>query len=215
MSSGKVLLSTAYFGNIQYFSKLLMYNEVQIEQMEHFPKQTYRNRCVILDTNGPFVLTVPVKRSNGKRLFTRDVEIDYSRDWIKVHLRALESAYRSSAFYDLLIDELMPVWENKPKFLIDLNLSAQQMVCDLMNIEIPVFCTGDYVHIPENSDDLREKIHPKPRMYWNDLNFSQVGYHQIFEQKFGFIPNLSILDLLFNEGPEGLDVLKRSIVHSV
>jgi hypothetical protein len=209
MMPGKILLSTAYFGNIQYYTKLLAFREVQVEQMEHFPKQTYRNRCVILDTNGPFVLSVPVKRHSGERLFTRDVEIDYSRDWIKMHLRALESAYRSSAFYDLLIDDLMPVWENQPKFLIDLNLSAQQIVCDLMNIDVTVSLTADYVHQPCNCNDLREKIHPKPRMYWNDPNFSPAGYHQIFDQKFGFTPNLSILDLLFNEGPEGFEILKK------
>lgn len=215
MENSKVLLPTAYFGNIQYYTKLIAYQEIVIESVEHFPKQTFRNRCDILDANGLYTLTVPVKKGSEAKIFTRDVEIDYSRDWVRMHLRAFESAYRASAFYEFVIDELMPLWEAQPRFLLDFNYNAQKTVCELINISANVSLTDDYVRIPKDVDDFRERIHPKPRMYRPDDDFVATPYYQVFKQKFDFQPNLSILDLLFNEGPAAEIVLRNSIVKSV
>lgn len=211
MKRTKVLLPTSYFGNIQYYTKLVAYQNIEIECFEHFPKQTYRNRCDIVDANGLYSLTVPVKKGSESKIFTRDVEIDYSRDWIRMHLRALESAYRASAFYDLIIDELIPLWNAQPRFLLDFNLSSQQLVCELINLPVTVSLTTDYCKDIADKDDFRETIHPKPRMYRPDNTFNPVSYYQVFSQKFGFQPNLSILDLLFNEGSASEIVIKNSI----
>ena len=211
MGNTKVLLPTAYFGNIQYYTKLLAYKDVYIESAEHFPKQTFRNRCDILDANGLYTLTVPVKKGSESKIFTRDVEIDYSRDWVRSHLRALESAYRASAFYELVIDELMPLWELQPQFLLDFNTKAQDVICGLINLKVSLSFTENYVKKREDVDDFRESIHPKPRMFKDDDSFLKAPYYQVFKHKFEFIPNLSVLDLLFNEGPAAALVIQQSI----
>jgi hypothetical protein len=212
MNSELALLSTAYFGNIQYYTKLLLFNNIKIEQYEHFPKQTWRNRCVILDANGPLTLSVPVKKSAEIKQLTRDVEIDYSRDWIRVHLKAFESAYRSSPFYDLLIDEIAPVLQAKPRFLLDLNNSILEITCEIIGIEQNTQLSNDFALTIENAHDFRDSIHPKPRMFRPDPDFEANPYHQVFTEKFGFMPNLSIIDLIFNEGNEAYLTLNNSIL---
>jgi WbqC-like protein family. len=206
-----ILLSTTYLGPIQYYSKLISADEIVIERFEHYPKQTYRNRCLIYSANGPQTLSIPISRGEELKIYTKDVRIDYAMNWQKIHFKAIESAYRCSPYYEFYIDDLQPFFEKKYEFLYDLNISILNKILEIIGLTCTFKESNDYM-VPEPGDtDLREIIHPKKRMYQPDSAFDAPVYHQVFEPKFGFIPNLSIIDLLFNTGPEASVHLKNSI----
>jgi hypothetical protein len=204
-----VLLSSAYLAPIQYYYKLISYENVIIEQFEHYSKQSYRNRCNILSANGVLPLTIPVIHSNGVKTYTKDIKIDNSARWKAMHKRAIESAYRSSPFYIYYADEFYEVFDNEYKFLLDFNNKLQSLILNLLNIRINISYSDNFI-IPKNNEvDLRESIHPKARVNKPDGSFIPLPYYQVFQQKFGFVPNLSIIDLLFNDGPSAKDVLLK------
>ena len=207
-----VLLSTAYFAPIQYYTKLLSANEVYIEKFEHFHKQTYRNRCVISGGNGPIALVVPVVKGRGPKILIKDIKLSYDTPWQRNHWRTIFSAYNSSPFFEYYQDEVYPFFEEKPRFLLDFNLQIHETICDLLEIENNAVFTEDFEKIPENSANLRELISPKNKTI-PDIQFQPEKYTQVFIEKFGFVPNLSILDLLFNEGPNSYSLLEASILH--
>ncbi|MEZ5103081.1 MAG: WbqC family protein [Draconibacterium sp.] len=207
-----VLLSTAYFAPIQYYTKLLSANEVYIEKFEHFHKQTYRNRCVILGGNGPIALVVPVVKGRGPKTLIKDLELSYDTPWQRNHWRTIFSAYNSSPFFEYYQDEVYPFFEEKPRFLLDFNLQIHETICDLLEIENNAVFTEDFEKIPEGTINLRELISPKNKTI-ADNSFQPEKYTQVFIEKFGFVPNLSILDLLFNEGPNSYSLLEASILH--
>jgi hypothetical protein len=190
--NGKVILSVAYMPNVQYFSKLL-HEKVIIEQHENYLKQTFRNRCEILAANGIIALTVPVKRA-GSKMKIRDVKIDYSGDWQKIHWRTIISAYRSSPFFEYYIDDFLPFYEKKETFLFDFNCNLLYKLIELTGIKVDITLSDTYLHEYEN--DCRTMITPGKKL----SEYSAVPYYQVFGDKFGFQPNLSILDLLANEG---------------
>ena len=201
----KVLLSTAYFAPIQYYSKLLKYKQVFIEVYDNFNKQTYRNRCKIYGANGVLQLSIPVKKTNPKTL-VKDIYIDYDTNWRKMHWKSIESAYKSSPYFEFYEDELSPFFEKKTKFLIDLNSELQSVILNMLDESIKINYTNDFIWIGDSEfDDFREKIHPKKEI--EDQDFASEEYNQVFIEKHGFIPNLSILDLLFNEGPNAINFL--------
>ena len=199
----KFLLSTAYFGPIQYYSKFEFAEEIVIEKYEHYPKQTYRNRCVICSANGPQTLTIPVSKGNDLKIYTKDVRIDYAMNWQNNHIRAIESAYRCSPYYLYYIDDLLPQLNKKHEFLYDFNVELTMLICKIAGIPVQLNETQKYLKIiPSEFEDFRDTIHPKPRMHKPDQTFTPPVYRQVFEPVYGFVPNMSILDLLFNEGPE-------------
>ncbi|MDR2027557.1 MAG: WbqC family protein [Prevotellaceae bacterium] len=201
-----VILSTAYLPNVQYFSKLLL-GEVVIEQHENYPKQTYRNRCEILTANGTVSLTVPVKHS-GTKIKIRDVRIDYSGDWQRLHWKTINTAYRSSPFFVYYADDLMPFYSNREKFLFDYNCKMLDKLIGLTGLKTEIIFSDSYL---QNCDmDYRNSITPRNRP--QDARFSPVPYCQVFSNKFGFRSNLSILDLLCNEGNNSYAVIKDSSV---
>lgn len=201
----KVLLSSSYLGPIQYYSKLLKYKEVYIELHENFLKQTYRNRCKIYGANGELSLSIPVKKIAAKTKI-KDLLIDYDTNWRKIHWKSIESAYRSSPFFEYYEDDLRPFYEMKNKYLIDLNQELQNVLLEHLEIESNINTTSEYIHLPgSNFDDLRCFFTPK-----NTIDVSaKTTYKQVFSDKSGFIPNLSIIDLLFNEGPNATEILKN------
>jgi len=218
MEPGKncILLSSAYLAPVQYYTKLLAYQEVRIELFEHFLKQTYRNRTTILTANGPQDLTVPVTEgSNSKRIIS-DVAISYDHPWQKLHWKALKSAYNNAPFFEYYADAIAPFFfEKRWRFLIDFNGEIQQVVLEELNLKFNPQGTESYTpagEIPFGTADFRYAIHPKTGRRVIDDNFFPVGYMQVFQEKFGFTPNLSILDLLFNEGPMAVDILRKSSV---
>jgi hypothetical protein len=209
-----MLLSTAYFPPTQYFCCLLASAHACMEAHEHYVKQTYRSRCHILAANGVLALTVPVAKTHGAKMPIRDVRIDYSTAWQRQHWRSLTAAYNSSPFFLYYADELEPLFRLRETFLFDLNLRTTQALCDLLEIRTSIGLTERY--LPANSgtlnDDYRYRIIPKKSE--RQPLFAAAAYYQTFAQKFGFVPNLSILDLLFNEGTEALSALKKSCLES-
>lgn len=206
----EVYLSTAYLAPVQYYTKLLRYDTIRLEACENFPKQTYRNRCVIAAANGPLTLSVPVEKSETLKCLTRDIRVSDHGNWRHLHWNALVSAYNMSPFFEYYADDFAPFFERKYDFLIDFNEALQQLVCQLLDIEARVILTDHYE--PEVPNDFREAIRPKHTI--EDPTFRPEPYYQVFQEKFGFLPNLSIVDLLFNMGPEGLLTLRRSIVEA-
>jgi hypothetical protein len=211
----RVILSSAFLAPVQYFTKLITYDEVWIELREHFLKQSYRNRCIILTANGIQNLSVPVAEgSNSKRMIC-DVAISYDHPWQKLHWKAIISAYNNAPFFEYYCDCLAPFYHEKRwKFLTDFNLEIQSVVLDELKLTSNIKLTDDFIglgNFPQGTDDFRYSIHPKSSRQEIDINFKPLAYMQVFQEKFGFTPNLSIIDLLFNEGPMALQVLKDSV----
>ena len=206
---GGALLSSAYFAPIQWWQKVYRHKPVYIERYDHFVKQTYRNRCVIATTNGLQALTLPVEKPTDGRLdktLMRDVRISDHGDWRRIHWNALCSAYGESPFFEFYADDLRPFFEQSWEFLFDFNMAITRKLCDLLDIRPILHATEDYIPHPTDGEttltDYRETIRPKHPL--PDPNFSPRPYYQVYGQRFGFQPNLSILDLLFNMGNEAV-----------
>jgi len=213
MNNNAVILSTAYLPPIQYFSKLLSYPEVLIEVYESYSKQSYRNRCEILSCNGLLSLTIPVIKVNGNNTLIKDIEIDYSMNWQKNHWKAIESAYRTSVYYDFVADLINPYFCKKEKFLIDLNTKIIYGVMEFLGVNKRMTNTIEFVNeYSKDVTDFRSSIHPKPQFQIIDNEFKAIKYFQVFNDRFSFHPNLSIIDLLFNEGLNGLTIIKDSSI---
>lgn len=200
------LLSTTYFGPVQWYQKLHRYEMVWMERHDSFIKQTYRNRCVIAATHGPLSLTVPVVHDGASPL-TRDIRISDHGDWRRLHWNAIASAYGESPFFEFYADDLAPFFEKKWEFLVDFNEAIMEKMCELLDIQPHIKYTESYVTSEDLEDledlkDFRDAIRPKHPL--PDTSFQLRRYYQVFEQKHGFLPNLSILDLLMNEGNESV-----------
>ena len=208
------LLSTAYLPPVHYFTKLFAYPQVRIEQMDHYVKQTYRNRCVIAAPDGPLALTIPTVKPDTEKCPLRDIRISDHGNWRHLHWNALCSAYNHTPYFEYYRDDFAPFYEQKPyTFLVDYNEVLLQLVCSLIDLTPQLSRTTTYqTESPTGVDDFRELIHPKRIAIEVDPMFHPVPYYQVFQDRLGFLPNLSIADLLFNMGPESLLVLKQSVV---
>ena len=198
----RLLLSTAYFAPLQYYSQMLSDEvAVVIEKYENFNKQSYRNRCTIYTANGLLDLVVPVAKSYKPKIPVTEVEISYDMPWQKQHFKAIESAYRRSPFYEYYIDDLMPFFNNRYKYLYQFNMQIFEKMCNLIDIPFNIEESSNYVVATNDGDiiDLRNKIHPKVD---TTNTYNSPRYTQVFAASWGFKPNLSILDLLFNTGYE-------------
>jgi len=201
---GNVFLTSAYLAPVEYYSALAKADTVFLEHCEFYEKQSYRNRCNIAGANGQLALTIPVEKSKGSRLLTRDVRISEHSDWQIQHWRSIESAYNSTPFFEYYKDDLFPFYEKNWTFLWDFNSAIQCKMLELLDLQIDIQLTGEHkVDLGENELDARNSIHPKKE---TDIRALKT-YYQVFEQRFGFIPNLSIIDLLFNMGNESILVL--------
>lgn len=205
-----ILLSTATFPPVQFFSKFLLFEKVFLEQHENFTKQTYRNRYEISGANGIISLIVPVVKGHGRNIKIRDLRISYDTEWQRNHWRTIFSAYNSSPFFKFYEDDLYPFFNEKWEFIFDFNLKIIELICELLEIETFPELTGNFEEIPENTLNFREALSPKKHRAAPDFQFNPQPYTQVFEERHGFMPNLSILDLLFNEGPNSLNILEVS-----
>ena len=213
----KALLSSTYFGPIQWYQKLNRYDECLIERHESFIKQTYRNRMLIPTTNGPLSLTIPTNHNTS--LAMKDIRISDHANWRHVHWNALLSAYGESPFFEYYQDDIRPFYEKKYEFLFDFNMEITEKMIELLDIRPKISITNEYFlseerkvkreefnsftnHKVESIKDFREAIRPKKPL--PDAEFESKRYYQVYEQRFGFQPNMSILDLLFNEGNEAI-----------
>jgi len=190
-----------YFGPVSYFGKLIRTECYRFEAFEHFPKQTYRNRCYIQGANGKLRLAIPIKH-NGARMM-KDIQVANDYNWQKEHFKSLTSAYKSSPYFEFYEDDLAPVFEQKVKFLLDLNLKTLEFISSKLKLDLKFDLTEKYDLIGESSD-FRNHFNAKADP---ENNFPE--YIQVFNEKFGFMPDLSILDLLCNEGPKSTTYLQK------
>lgn len=202
-----VYLSTAYLGPVQQYCKMYQFSDVYIETQENYLKQTYRNRCTIAGANGPLSLSVPIVKPDTPKCLTRDIRISDHGNWRHLHWHAILSAYNMSPFFEYYEEDFAPLYEKKYDFLLDFNEALRQIICRLLDIQPRIQYTETYR--PAVANDFRESI--RPRQPLPDPSFSPRPYYQVFKEKYGFLPNLSIVDLLFNMGPEGIVVLRDSI----
>ncbi|RZJ69551.1 WbqC family protein [Flavobacterium sp.] len=199
-----VLLYPTYFPSISHFVGVAQTDSFVLEVEDNFQKQTNRNRMYIYSPNGRQLLNVPVKHTSAAgHQKTKDIRIEKNFDWQKLHFKSLEAAYRSSPFFEYYEDEIAPIFFRKQPFLLDLNFQALEVVHKCLGLPFDHKKTEEYFHEVANVNDLRSLANGKK----DENQFEQ--YTQVFGDKAGFLNNLSILDLLFNEGRYALDYLKR------
>ena len=207
-----VLLSTAYLGPVQYYTKLYAAPTVYLERHDHYVKQTYRNRCLIAGPAGVQALTIPIEHATGPKTAACDVRISDHGDWRHLHWAALVSAYEGSPFFEYFADGFHALYRRRFTFLVDFNDALQELVCSWLGLFPRIVRTRQYVDdLPPATLDLRDAIRPK-RPAGADPTFCPAPYWQVFAGRHGFLPNLSIVDLLFNMGLEARLVLRASIV---
>ncbi len=192
-----------YLPPVAFFSAMLHHREnVIIEKHENFPKQTYRNRASIHSANGKLDLIIPVVKGANMHSPIKDVRISYEFNWQRIHLMSLQSSYRKSAYFEFYEDMIMPYYEKKWTFLFDYNLEFFELISSLLKLKIPYSLSDSYLDGSEYEVDFRQSIHPK-----KETNQNCEAYFQVFEERNGFLPNLSIADLLFNQGPQSAKFL--------
>lgn len=212
-----IVLPLAYLGSVQYFSKLCSGDDVVVDIHEHYIKQSLRNRCEILTAEGVTTLYVNiVKAPNEAKLSVKDTRIDYSKRWQHDHWNSLVSAYRNSPYFDFYAERFEPFYQKKYDFLFDLNSELIVLILELLGRNTPLKFSGKYIDpATPGITDLRHCLSSKPRLHRPDQNFHPVPYYQVFSDKYPFAPNLSIVDLLFCEGPGARKILRSSFIATV
>jgi len=189
-----------YLPSIEYFSELIKHkHHITFEANEHFPKQTYRNRTSIHSPNGKLDLIIPIKKGSDVHTPIRDVKISYDFNWQRVHWQSLQTSYRSSAYFEFYEDEIAPFYEKRWNFLFDHNEHMLHLLLRLLKIDIDYNYTEEYNKFYPEFIDFRESIHPK-----QSHDFVHKPYFQVFEERNGFLQNLSLVDLLFNQGNQSI-----------
>jgi hypothetical protein len=197
------ILPLFYLPPVAYFSAIQNYSpDFVIEAHEHFPKQTYRNRASIYSPDGKLDLVVPVVKGAKVQTPVKDVRISYDFDWQRQHWMSLQACYRRSAYFEYYEDEFVIFYEQHKTFLFDYNEMFLHVLLKLLKINPPLNYTHDYQEEYPNLIDFREDINPK-----KEFEFDQKPYYQVFEERLGFLKNLSIVDLLFNQGPQSIHYL--------
>jgi hypothetical protein len=203
-ASHNLLMSITYLGPVEYYARLLSANKIMLEREEHYFKQTYRNRCNIYTANGLQALSIPVIKVHGNHTRIKDIRIDYSGKWPSEHWRAILSAYSHAPYFLFYKDILEPFYFKQYDWLFEYNLQLMEQIFQVLEVEVKFLFSETYMHNPDDYTDLRNAIHPKQK---SDKSFPP--YIQVFAEKFGFVPNLSIIDLLFNEGPAAKSYLEN------
>lgn len=203
----QTVLTTAYLPPVEYFFAIAQSDSVKIEQHEFYQKQSYRNRCVIYSTGGPEPLTIPVVKDVSHSRPIRDIRIDHDEPWLQHHIRAMQAAYNSSPFFEYYADDLFAVMNKKHRYLFDFNAELLGLCMDMLGIKADISLTDSYVpSYPEG--DFRNTVQPKYKgLSLLEQYKKEKTYFQVFSIKSGFVPNLSILDLISNEGPNASSFL--------
>lgn len=197
-----ILLPVFYLPPISWFSEFLnAENEVIFEQFENFPKQTYRNRANIYGANGKLSLIIPINH-NGNRVY-KDIEISYREDWQNLHWKSIKTAYQSSPYFEFYEDKLKKIFEIKEKSLLDFNIKSIKIILDILKTEKAYSLNEEYIKNPEQTN-FRERFSAK-----SPTEYEMAEYYQTFSDKMGFLADLSILDLICNNGPESLTYIKN------
>ncbi len=206
-----VVLPLAYLGNVHYFSKLC-FADCMVDVHEHFVKQSLRNRCAILSADGVTNLTVNVvKMDNDDKRSVRETRIDYSKRWQHRHWLSLVSAYKGAPYFDFYADRFEPFYRRRFDFLFDFNRELTLLLLELLGSEATLRFSEKYIDPSPDIEDFRSRLSEKPRLYRPDPHFSPKPYYQVFSDRMDFVPGLSVVDLLFCEGPHALEQIKNCI----
>jgi hypothetical protein len=206
-----VLLELHYLPSIQYVSKLLQYPKVVLEQHENYSKGSYRNRCHLASSAGLLRLSLPLAGGKNQQQPIREVKLKYDEPWQSQHWTAIKSAYGKSPFFEHYEYQFLPIFQKKYLYLWEWNWDLLQVILDIISLEKNIQLTDQFEKEPiDGIVDFRNKISPKENNKEEDLDFKQAKYVQVFEAENGFLPNLSILDLIFCAGPEAVIYLQRS-----
>ena len=204
----KIIIHPTYFPNIAHFTAMLQADEVTLEMEDNYQKQTYRNRTFIYGANGKLQLSIPIVHSQKDRQKYRDIKIYNTEKWQLVHWKSLESAYKTSPFFEFYEDDIRPLFNQKSEYLLDFNLKCLEVICECLQTDLNITKTEVYEKTIANKIDYRQLANSR-----KESQFDFDAYTQVFGDKHGFIPNLSILDLVFNEGPNALNYLNNQSKH--
>ncbi len=204
MPKGTVLIHPAYFPSIAQMAIVAQASDIAIEADDNYQKQTYRNRSYISHTQGVLLLNVPILHTKGVRKKYKDVGVENDFPWQSHHWKSLQSAYRTSPYFEYYEDEIVHLFKEPVTSLFEHNITIHKVICELLGIDTPWHFTEEYLKNPTNMVDARESINAKV-----DLGIPFPSYIQVFSDRNGFYPNLSILDLLFTEGPNAISYLEK------
>ncbi|MFK8007024.1 MAG: WbqC family protein [Saprospiraceae bacterium] len=207
-----VLLELHYLPSIQYVSKLLQFSRVMLEQHENYSKGSYRNRCHLASSMGLLRLSLPLAGGKNQQQPIREVKLKYDEPWQNQHWTAIKSAYGKSPFFEHYEHRFLPIFQKKYEYLWDWNWDLLHVVLEIISLKKNIELTKKFdKELEEEIVDFRNKISPKENKKFEDVDFEQAKYVQVFEAENGFLPNLSILDLIFCAGPEAEIYLERSL----
>jgi len=198
-----IIIHPTYFPSISHFVAMVQADSITFEMEDNFQKQTNRNRMYIYSPNGIQMLNIPIKHNKEGHQKFKDVRIENDFDWRKNHFKSLEAAYRTSPFFEYFEDDFRALFSKKHEFMMDLNFQTIELVTDCLGVKFEIEKTTEYFHEAEGLTDFRHLANGK-----KDTSLFEP-YTQVFDDKHGFINNLSILDLLFNEGRYAVDYLKQ------
>ena len=197
-----ILIHPNYFPNIHQFTQIIKANNILFEVSDNYQKQTFRNRTYIYGANGKLGLFIPVIHTHKYRELFKDVKISYDSNWMDLHLKSLQSAYRSSPYFEYFEDDLIKLYSEKEKFLADFNIKCIRLISSLLDLDLDYKISGEYVEKTNDIIDLRDLSNAR-----KEKKIDTPKYIQVFESKHGYINNLSIIDLIFSEGPNSVSLI--------
>ncbi|MBC8397278.1 WbqC family protein [Flavobacteriaceae bacterium] len=197
-----ILIHPNYFPNIHQFTQIIKANNILFEVSDNYQKQTFRNRTYVYGANGKLGLFIPVIHSHKNRELFKDVKISYESNWMDLHLKSLQSAYRSSPYFEYFEDDFIKLYSKKEKFLADFNIKCIKLISNLLDLNLDFKISNEYVEKTNDIIDLRDLSNAR-----KEKKIETPKYIQVFESKHGYINNLSIIDLIFSEGPNSVSLI--------
>lgn len=203
-----ILIEPHYWGSVAFFKSLVQAKEVTLDLHSNYQKGSYRNRCHIMSPNKMLVLSIPLAKGKYQRSAFHEVGVSYSENWQKDHWQSLVSSYRRSPYFEFYEDDIYPLYKERKQSLQDFNVATVELVIQMLKLDIGLKFTEKFIPFGEfEGEDLRDKIHPNSQK--NLVKHSFESYHQVFMDRMDFMPNLSILDLIFNLGPRSPEYLSH------
>lgn len=199
-----ILIHPNYFPNIHQFTQIIKANNILFEVSDNYQKQTFRNRTYIYGANGKLGLFIPVIHSHKNRELFKDVKISYESNWMDLHLKSLQSAYRSSPYFEYFEDDFIKLYSKKEKFLADFNIKCIKLISNLLDLDLDFKISNEYVEKTNDIIDLRDLSNAR-----KEKKIETPKYIQVFESKHGYLNNLSIIDLIFSEGPNSVSLINN------
>ena len=197
-----ILIHPNYFPNIHQFTQIIKADNILFEVSDNYQKQTFRNRTYIYGANGKLGLFIPVIHTHKNRELFKDVKISYDSNWMDLHLKSLQSAYRSSPYFEYFEDDFIKLYSEKEKFLADFNIKCIKLISNLLDLDLDFKISNEYVEKTNDIIDLRDLSNAR-----KEKKIDTPKYIQVFESKHGYINNLSIIDLIFSEGPNSVSLI--------